>query len=48
MNKFDMDEFDKGIITVTFSVERFDDGIYFIRARNNGMTLNTKKLIIIE
>lgn len=41
-------ELDKGINTVTFSVERFDDGIYFIRARNNGITLNTPKLIIIK
>jgi hypothetical protein len=41
-------EIDKGIGSITFSVENFDDGIYFIRARKDGITLNTKKLIIIK
>ena len=39
---------DKGIKSIVISVNNYDQGIYFIRMRKDGLTLNTKKLIVIQ
>jgi len=39
---------DKGIKSIVISVNNYDQGIYFIRLRKDGLTLNTKKLIVIQ
>ncbi len=41
-------ELDKGINSITFSVEQFDEGLYFVRARKNRITLSSKKLMIVK
>lgn len=41
-------DIDKGITSITLSIENFEEGIYFVRARKDNMTLGIKKLIIIK
>lgn len=39
---------DKGVRTIVFSVNQFEQGIYFVRVRKDGLTLNAKRLTIIR
>lgn len=39
---------DKGLKSIVFSVNNFQQGIYFVRVRKDGVTLNAKRLIIIK
>ncbi|MBL7927202.1 MAG: T9SS type A sorting domain-containing protein [Bacteroidia bacterium] len=41
-------EIDKGLKSIVFTTQNYEDGIYFIRMRSNGLSLMTKKLIIIK
>ena len=39
---------DKGVKSLVFSVNHFEKGVYFVRVRKDGLTMNTKRLVIIK